>query len=113
MYLSKNDNVWVNACGKDWNRFSNCKNFIGKSNNFYGTSHIFGGKFHKEEKLVAEIVGGNIKHYLRTDEREFRMKKSKNYKKTRKQTESLKKRSVKKNKGKVIKQSKNIIKFLI
>ena len=109
MYLSKNENVWVDGMRKDWKGFSTCKNYITKSKHFFGASNLFGGRFHKEEKLVAEIVGVSKKKPYKPDDPEYGLKKSKTYKKGRKLSESLKKGSLRA-KGKVIKLSK--IKFL-
>jgi hypothetical protein len=105
MYLSKNENVWVDGMRKDWKGFSTCKNYITKSKHFFGASNLFGGRFHKEEKLVAEIVGVSKKKPFKMEDPEYGLKKSKTYKKGRKLSESLKKGSLRA-KGKVLKLSK-------
>lgn len=104
IYLSKNENVWINGTRKDWKGFSTCKNYISKSKNFFGASNLFGGRFHKEEKLVAEIVGVGKKKLL-VEEAEYGLKKSKTFRKGRKLSESLKKGKLN-SKGKVLKLSK-------
>lgn len=106
MYLSKNENVWADAARKDWKGFSTCKNYITKSKHFFGGSNLFGGRFHKEEKLVAEIVGVGKKKHFRGEEPEYGLRNSKTQRKGRKLSESLKKGKLK-TKGKVIKLSKS------
>jgi hypothetical protein len=105
MYLSKNENVWVDGMRKDWKGFSTCKNYITKSKHFFGGSNLFGGRFHKEEKLVAEIVGVNKRKHYKHDDPDYGLKKSKTYKKGRKLSESLKKGSLRA-KGKALKMSR-------
>lgn len=106
MYLSKNENVWTDPTRKDWKGFTTCKNYIGSSRNFYGGSNLFGGRFHKEEKLVNEIVGNRPKG---NEEPEYGLKKSKTHKKGRKLSESLKKGALKSSKKKILKLSKSYI----
>jgi hypothetical protein len=104
MYLSKNENVWMDKNRKEWKGFSTCKNYLGTSKNFFAGSNLFGGRFHKEEKLVAEIVGINKQRYLQED-LEYGLKKSKTFKKGRKLSESIKKHNLKASKSKILKLS--------
>lgn len=105
MYLSKNENVWVDAARKEWKGFSTCKNYIAKSTKYFGGSNLFGKRFHKEEKLVAEIVGVGKTRGLQPEEPEYGLRSSKTHRKGRKLSESLKKGKLRP-KGKIVKLSR-------
>ena len=118
MYLSKGENLWGENPKSDWKGFSTCKNYMTKSKNFLG-NNLFRGKFHKEEKLVAEIVKkktakifynkkGNCSEYEYLGKAKD-LRKQGVLKKGRKTSDSLKKTpmsSSSKTKTKVIKFSK-------